>query len=252
MTALTPYLASVRRTRLLDADEERLLVVDVKAGDRHALERLVRANLPFVLKVAKEYRGRGVAFEDLVAEGNLGLLEAAPRYEPARGTRFVTYAMWWIRKRMLCALDLQARTVRVPGQFWSCRSKAPGKRPQPLIEVRLGPDGTPIVERLRDFSALDAERDLVHREALHRVRSAVASLNDQERRVLDHRFGLQGEAPLTLRETGEQLRLSRERVRQLEQRAIARLKRALHHGYPRAHVLRAAPPSRPPSSEVAV
>jgi RNA polymerase primary sigma factor len=249
MTALTPYLASVRRTRLLDADEERLLVVEVKAGDRLALERLVRANLPFVLKVAKEYRGRGVAFEDLVAEGNLGLLEAAPRYDPARGTRFVTYAMWWIRKRMLCALELQSRMVRVPAQLWR---RAPEKQAPPPIEVRLGGRDESLVDRLRDASALHAERDLVHREALHRVRSAVARLNDQERRVLDHRFGLQGDPPLTLRETGEQLRLSRERVRQLEQRAIARLKRVLHHGYPRAHVLRAAPSSRPASSEVAV
>jgi RNA polymerase primary sigma factor len=238
---------------LLEPEEERVLLQAARAGDRRALEYLLRANRPYVLKVAGDYRGRGVAFEDLVAEGNLGLLEAAPRYEPARGTRFLTYATWWIRKRMLAALDGQARTVRVPGRFWPSRGK-PGVRPAPAVEIRLhGPDGAPIVEHLRDPGALHAEQALVHGESLRRMCSAVARLSAQERCVLDHRFGLRGEEPRTLQETGAHLRLSRERVRQVEQQAIARLKRALDPRYPRPHVRPRAPaPARPAASDVAV
>ena len=107
----------------------------------------------------------------------------------------------------------------------------------------MGPDGTHVVDRWRDPAARHAEKDLVHRETLRRVVWAVARLSEQERRVLDHRFGLRGQSPLTLRETGEQLCLSRERVRQLEAQAIARLKRRLEHRYPRLHVAPARPPA---------
>lgn len=229
---LTPYLASLRRTRLLDPLEERALAAAARAGDPSALERLVRANLPFVLKVAKQYRGRGVPFEDLVAEGNLGLLEAAPRYDGERGIRFITYAMWWIRKRILHALETQARTVRVPGQPWECRRNGAGEKPVRTVEVPL--------ERLPDASVPHAESDLVHREAVRRVRAAVAALSAQQRRVLQHRFGLGEHEPLTLRETGERLRVSRERVRQIEEQAIARLRRCLRY-----------PPARDPAADAA-
>jgi len=238
---------------VLEPEEERVLLDAVRAGDRSALERLVRANRPYVLRLARAYRGRGVAFEDLVAEGNLGLLEAAPRYAPARGTRFLTYATWWIRKRMLAALDGQARTVRVPGRFWPSRWKG-GMRPPPAVDLPLhGLEGAPVVERLRDPAALHAEQDLLHRESLSRMQAAVARLSAQERCVLDHRFGLQGDAPRTLQETGVHLRISRERVRQVEQQAIARLKRALDPRYPRRHVRPLAPaPARPPAPELPV
>lgn len=228
--------------------EERAVLEDALAGDRRALDRLVRAHLPYVRKVAGEFRGRGVAYEDLVAEGSVGLLEAVPRYTPAHGTRFITYATWWIRKRILAAMEGQARSVRVPGLFWPSRWKA-RTRPAAAVEIRLhGPDGAPLVEYLRDPRAVHAEEDLVHRESLHRMRSAVARLSAQERCVLDHRFGLRGEEPRTLQETGAHLRLSRERVRQVEQQAIARLKRALDPRYPRPHVRPASAPRPGPAA----
>ncbi len=232
---------------------EAQLLEHARAGDRRALDRLLRAHLPYVRKVAGEYRGRGVAYEDLVAEGSVGLLEAVPRYAPTHGTRFITYATWWIRKRILAAMDDQARTVRVPGQFWPSRWKA-GCRPAPAVEIRLhGPDGAPVVECLRDPRAVHAEEDLVHRESLRRMRSAVARLSAQERCVLDHRFGLAGEEPRTLQETGTRLQLSRERVRQVEQQAIARLKRTLDPRYPRPHVRpTSAPRPGPAASDLAL
>jgi RNA polymerase sigma factor (sigma-70 family) len=122
------------------------------------------------------------------------------------------------------------------------------------VEIRLqGRDGAPVVERLRDPAAPHAEDDLVHRESLRRMRSAVARLSAQERCVLDHRFGLGGEEPRTLQETGVHLQLSRERVRQVEQQAIARLKRALDPRYPRPHVrTAAAAPACPPAPDLAL
>lgn len=199
MDTLGPLLSACHGTPLPTPADEARLAARARAGDPQALDRLVRSNLPFVVKVAKGYRHLGVPFEDLVAEGSLGLLESVRRFDPARGVRFVTYATWWVRKHVLAALDAQGRA----------RAAAP------------------VLDGLADPRAPHPARALIERETSARMARAMASLTDQERRVLDHRFGLGGEPPLTLRETGERMRVSRERVRQIERRAVDTLRRRL-------------------------
>jgi RNA polymerase primary sigma factor len=198
---------------LLTRAEEGALARGIQTGCARCLDALVRSNLPFVLKVARQYRGRGVLMEDLVAEGNLGLLEAARRFDPGRGTKFITYAMWWIRKRILQAFHDRA----------------------PLPGIHLSLDWAPdhhasLLDRLPDPAAVHPELALLGRADRQVVRAALARLTHRERHVLSLRYGLDGEAALTLKEAGERVRLSRERIRQIETRALGRLARMLRPG----------------------
>jgi RNA polymerase sigma factor (sigma-70 family) len=183
---------------------------------------LVRNNLGFVAWIARDYRHRGVPFEDLVAEGNLGLLEAAQRYDVNRGTKFTTYAAWWIRKTIRVALD-GAPVVRRP-------SLASGGA-RPLRAVGLD-DPAGVGARLADERSPDPESHLLDDETARRVRAAIVDLPPLERAVLEHRFGLEDRPLLSLRETGAALGLCGERVRQIERRSLDRMRRVLvrnHH-----------------------
>ena len=189
---------------------------------------LVRDNLSFVVWIARSYRNRGVALNELVACGNLGLLEAARRFDPKRGTKFTTYASWWIRKAMLLALGSEAiRTVS-------------------LDEPPTRTDGStePRSARIADRSLPDPEAALLDDEATERVRAAVVRLPALGRRVLAHRFGLADQPVLSLRETGAALGICGERVRQIERRSLEELRRALlrtpHHLRPAVRPMRSA------------
>jgi RNA polymerase sigma factor (sigma-70 family) len=171
---------------------------------------LVRDNLSFVVWIARAYRHRGVPFDELVARGNLGLLEAARRFDPERGTKFTTYASWWIRKAILLARGPEAsRTVS-------------------LDEPVTDESGEPRSARIPDRSLPDPERALLDDEATERVRAAVVRLPPLGRTVLAHRFGLEDQPVLSLRETGAALGICGERVRQIERRSLEELRRALH------------------------
>ena len=226
--SLSRYLVEVRRAPFLTTEEEAMLT-ESGSRDVHSLDRLVSSNLPFVIKVAKDYRNRGVPFEDLISEGNLGLMEAALRYDRGHGTKFITYAMWWIRKHILQALEDQSRIVRVPGSTWESRRRA-RRRPVALptelsLEDTTSSTTLPLAERLADARFTGADHRLVSRENAGFLAGALGELSAHERRVLRHRFGLEGETELTLRETGERLGISRERVRQVEVKALERLRR---------------------------
>ena len=179
---------------------------------------LAARNLGFVTWIARDYRHCGVAFEDLVAEGYLGLLEAARRFDPERGIKFTTYAAWWIRKVILSALDA-APVVRRP--------PTDARRTLSLdAPLAHGPD-EPFIARLADRRVPDPEAALLDEEAGRRVRAAIGSLPPLERTVLEHRFGLEDRPSLSLRETGLALGLCGERVRQIERRSLDRVRRAL-------------------------
>ena len=187
---------------------------------------LVRNNLSFVVWIARTYRHRGVAFDELVAQGNLGLLEAARRFDPARGAKFTTYASWWIRKAILIALAPGVvRTVSLDDH-----------PPESPTEARSA--------RIADRGALDPEAVLLDGEAMRLVRAAVVDLPRLDRTVLEHRFGLEDRPVLSLRETGAALGLCGERVRQIERRSLDHLRRALrrtpHHLRPTVKPMRSA------------
>jgi RNA polymerase primary sigma factor len=253
---LTQYLSRVRDGRLLNAGEERDLSRRAHGGDREARRRLIESNLRLVISIAKKYRGRGVPFEDLIQEGNGGLIRAVEKFDPELGNRFSTYATWWIRQAVTRAIADQARTVRLPAHVVDSLYRL--RRAESSLSVELGRDATEEelarrlekgpeeTRRLREvgqpISSMNARLgdeegsevgDLLpdERSADDYVRvevgqweqtlaEAVRSLPEREAKVLEMRHGLDGSETRTLREVSEVLGISQERARQVEIKAL--------------------------------
>lgn len=254
---LTQYLGRIRDSRLLDAAEERDLGRRVRAGDGKARRRLIESNLRLVISIAKKYRGRGVPFEDLIQEGNAGLIRAVEKFDPEMGNRFSTYATWWIRQAVTRAVADQGRTVRLPAHVVDSLYRL--RRAENALSIELGRDATEeeIAERLgtrpdeahrlrevaQPISSINARmggdeegsemgdllpdeksgEDYVRVEAGQwelALVEAVRSLPEREARVLEMRHGLDGEEIRTLREVSELLGISQERARQVEIKAL--------------------------------
>jgi RNA polymerase primary sigma factor len=253
---LTQYLGRVRGGRLLDADEEKVLARRVRGGDMRARQKLIESNLRLVISIAKKYRGRGVAFEDLIQEGNAGLIRAVEKFDPEMGNRFSTYATWWIRQAVTRAVADHARTVRLPAHVVDALYRL--RRAENALSIELGRDATEeeLVERLgvkpeearrlREVSQpissinakINADEASEFGELLPDERSgddyarvevgqwelalveAVRSLPEREARIIEMRHGLDGNETLTLREVSEELGISQERARQVEIKAL--------------------------------
>jgi RNA polymerase sigma factor (sigma-70 family) len=257
------YLADIAKVPLLTPEEEQELARRVQAGDAEAERRLTEANLRLVVRVARRYLNRGLSLLDLIEEGNLGLLRAVKKFQPGRGTRFSTYAVWWIRQSLARALANQARTIRLPvhielllGRFAKKKvelTQALGRLPTteeiaqaldyPVEEIEhiermsqrtvsldapVGPGGSGSVEDVvKDAAPLpDARLGAVLR-AREDLAGVLRDLPDAERSVLGWRFGLTGEEPMTLEAIGRKLGVTRERVRQIESAALDRLRRLM-------------------------
>jgi RNA polymerase sigma factor (sigma-70 family) len=257
------YLAEISRIPLLSREEEQVLAARVRAGDAPAKQRMVEANLRLVVQIARRYLNRGLPLPDLIEEGNLGLIRAVEKFDPDRGTRFSTYATWWIRQAVVRALANQARTIRLPvhvemllarymrehrrlTQVLGC---PPGtaelaaalgiseQEVEELEEVRQQPVSldTPVGgERHSTLGDMIADRAADPADSfasLFRDRSELVSVLDDlaanERTVLRRRFGLEGDPPETLEAIGQRLKLSRERVRQIESAGIRKLRALL-------------------------
>jgi RNA polymerase primary sigma factor len=253
---LTQYLGRVRGGRLLDAGEEKTLARRVRGGDMKARQKLIESNLRLVISIAKKYRGRGVPFEDLIQEGNAGLIRAVEKFDPEMGNRFSTYATWWIRQAVTRAVADHARTVRLPAHVVDALYRL--RRAENALSIELGRDATEeeLVERLgvkpeearrlREVSQpissinakINAEEGSEFGELLPDERSgddyarvevgqwelalveAVRSLPEREARIIEMRHGLDGSETLTLREVSEELGISQERARQVEIKAL--------------------------------
>jgi RNA polymerase sigma factor (sigma-70 family) len=257
------YLAEISRIPLLTRDEEQELARRVRASDEAAKQRMIEANLRLVVQIARRYLNRGLPLPDLIEEGNLGLLRAVEKFEPERGTRFSTYATWWIRQAVTRALANQARTIRLPvhvevlltrylreqQRLTQRLGRAPTtaelaqalgtseREIAELEEVRQHPvslDAPAGAESTATLGDLIADRAAVRSDTLaelFRDRADLVSVLDDlaanERTVLRRRFGLEGDAPETLEAIGRRLGLSRERVRQLEGSGLRKLRALL-------------------------
>src|SRR4051812_5191186 len=254
---LTQYLGKIRGGRLLNAAEERNLSRRAREGDKEARKRLIEKNLRLVISIAKKYRGRGVLFEDLIQEGNAGLIKAVERFDPALGNRFSTYATWWIRQAVTRAIADHARTVRLPSHVVDSLFRL--RRAENELSIELGREATEEelatrlgikrneVRRLREVSqpigSINASvgtteesaemGDLLPDERVDddyrlvevgqwegTLHEAVRSLPEREARILRMRHGLDGSKIRTLREVSEELGISQERARQVEIKAL--------------------------------
>jgi len=250
------YLNEIGLVPLLDAEGERALALRVRAGDAEARRQMIEANLRLVVTVARGYVGRGVALLDLIEEGNLGLIRAVEKFEPERRLRFSTYAMWWIRQAVQHALMHQGRTVRVPvhvlrefaqvlrarRQFTAQRGRTPtieelaaavGKPAPEVAELfcvteRISSLDAPVSDNddraLLDHLVIEAAAPLLDDVPASRLGAWIAQLPERQRYVLERRYGLNDHGVQTLAEIAEELGLTRERVRQIQSEALARLR----------------------------
>ena len=258
--SLDKYLQEIGKVDLLTADEEVVLAKRIREGDQLALEKLTKANLRFVVSVAKQYQNQGLSLGDLINEGNLGLIKAAQRFDETRGFKFISYAVWWIRQSILQALAEQSRIVRLPlnrvgslnkiSKTFSELEQKFEREPSPeeLAEV-LEVSASEVVDTMKisgrhvsmdapfvqgeENSLLDVlENDgdekpddgLMNDSLRKEVQRALSTLTSREADVITLYFGLNGEHAMTLEEIGEKFNLTRERVRQIKEKAIRRLR----------------------------
>ena len=263
--ALQAYLRAISKLPRLTAEEEHELGRRIQQdGDQNALRRLVEGNLRFVVSYAKRYRGLGVSFLDLIHEGNLGLMEAARRFDPHRNVKFITYAVWWIRQALTHALSMQTRAFSVPQKLSGAAARLNREVAELTDQLERTPTSSEIaadmemteadVAALLRFAARDVslsdraagqgdngpelgdliesasptlEDDLVRQSLVERVRAALRELDEREREIVSLRFGLDRDGEMrTLQEIGDAMHLSRERIRQIEARAKDKLRRS--------------------------
>ena len=259
--ALEKYLQEIGREELLTVEEEVELAQKIHKGDKRALERLVRANLRFVVSVAKQYQNQGLSLPDLINEGNLGLIRAAEKFDETRGFKFISYAVWWIRQSILQALAEQSRIVRLPlNQSGSLNKinkmqqkfEQEYERRPSIEEIAEGIDlpeekvedamksntrhisvdapfsadeeSNTLLDVLEDTTTPDADNALVTESLRAEITKALSILKERERQIVEASYGIGAGGEMTLEEIGAKYGLSRERVRQIKEKAIRRLR----------------------------
>src|SRR5512136_2357424 len=258
--SLEKYLQEIGEVPLLTPEEEIKLARRIRRGDQIALEQLTKANLRFVVSVAKQYQNQGLSLGDLINEGNLGLIKAAKRFDETRGYKFISYAVWWIRQSILQALAEQSRVVRLPlnrvgalnkiGKAFSNLEQEYEREPSAsdiAQELEMTPyevsdtlkisgkhlsldapfnqgDDNRLLDVIEDDQQQPPDDVLLNESLRIEVQRALTTLSDREAEVIKLYFGLDREHPLTLEEIGERFSLTRERVRQIKEKAIRRLR----------------------------
>jgi RNA polymerase primary sigma factor len=257
--SLDKYLQEIGKVELITPEDEVVLARRIRGGDRDALAKLVKANLRFVVSVAKQYQNQGMSLPDLINEGNLGLMKAAQRFDETRGFKFISYAVWWIRQAILQALAEQARIVRLPVNKIGSINRINRAFSRLEQEFEREPSSQEIADMLEMASdevkealktngrtvSMDApisseednnmydvmqatdtpspDRNLINESLAYEIERALSTLSPRESKVLKLYFGISMKHPFTLEEIGEELGLTRERVRQIKEKAIKRI-----------------------------
>jgi len=259
--SLDKYLQEIGREELITAEEEVILAKKIQDGDERSLEKLTRANLRFVVSVAKQYQNQGLSLPDLINEGNLGLIKAAKRFDPTRGFKFISYAVWWIRQSILQALAEQSRIVRLPlnqvgslnklNKTFSRLEQEYEREPLPeelseILDLPMdkvkdtmqlsgkhvsvdapfanGDDNNSLLDVLVNHDSPRADSMLIKESLKREIERSLSTLSEREKEVIKLFFGLDVPHPLTLEEIGAKFDLTRERVRQIKEKAIRRLR----------------------------
>ena len=257
--SLDKYLQEIGHEELISAEEEVELARRIKTGDRKALEKLTKANLRFVVSVAKQYQNQGLSLPDLINEGNIGLLKAAGKFDETRGFKFISYAVWWIRQSIPQAIAEQGRVVRLPlNQVGSVnrinkvlskfeqenerrpsvdeiadKTDLPHEKIEDVLKVNTRQvsvdapmadgDGTSMIDFMQSDSDSSTDEELLKESLRAEIASALSVLNDRERNVIEAFYGI-NQPECTMEEIGKKYGLTRERVRQIREKAIRRLK----------------------------
>ncbi|MEQ9288041.1 MAG: RNA polymerase sigma factor RpoD/SigA [Cyclobacteriaceae bacterium] len=260
--SLDKYFQEIGRVELLDPDQEVELACRIRQGDQMALERLTKANLRFVVSVAKQYQNKGLPLSDLISEGNLGLIKAAKRFDETRGFKFISYAVWWIRQSILQALAEQSRIVRLPLNRVGFLSKiarafsdleqknerepsadelaenlamsiedvtqslmSSGRHVSMDAPFQSGEEGS-LLDVMENVNEKDPDEKLIKDSLKNEIKRALACLTHRESQILSFYYGLENQQAYTLEEIGDIFELTRERVRQIKEKAIRRLRHA--------------------------
>jgi len=259
-TSLKHYLNSISAYKPLTKPQEYALGERIQAGDKEALNTLVLCNLKFVVSIANRYRNTGLPIADLINQGNLGLVEAAKRFDHTKDVKFISYAVWWIRQSIIQALAEQSGTVKLPIKQAGILYKINGAKEKLNKKLNREPTARELSEHLNideedienvlrvsrnylsleapikdgedrsfidmlDSGSMDIEEDIISKTLKSALDNIVDELDERESQIVSWRFGLDGEAPKTLEEIGDLMEISRERVRQLETRALAKLRK---------------------------
>lgn len=261
---LSMYLEEINKVPMLSYEEEYELALKAKAGDKRARERIINANLRFVVSVAKKFKGQGLPLSDLINEGNIGLITAIDKFEPEKGYHFISYAVWWIRQSIMKAISEKGRAVRLPlnraNELVTIQKASRAlmdkmNTTEPSIEdlaEATGIDCETIKDLLKvssevvsfdspikknddsdstfgDFiedESKGPEDQVVDSSLKNDVRSLLSVLSDKEKKIIEMRYGLDGNKPMSLKEIGDSYSLTKERIRQIEKRALEKLKAA--------------------------
>ena len=270
--SIEKYLQEIGKEDLLTADQEVDLAQRIRQGDQEALERLTKANLRFVVSVAKQYQNQGLSLNDLINEGNLGLIKAALRFDETRGFKFISYAVWWIRQSILQGLAEHSRIVRLPANKVGALNKLKQTFSQLEQEFEREPTAEEVAEVMeissdevgeyiktggrhisldapigaeeegnmmnimRDKDSKSPESGLISDSLKKEVKRILNALSPRESTILSHFFGLNGNDYLSFEEIGQKLNLSRERVRQLKEKAIKKLRKGSHNKLLKAYL----------------
>jgi RNA polymerase primary sigma factor len=255
--SISKYLKDVRKIDMITADEEAVLAKLVAEGDQRATDKLVKSNLRFVISVAKEYQNQGVPLSDLISEGNFGLIKAASRFDPTKGFRFISYAVWWIKQSIIQSLNDHARTVRLPVNVTNNVSKL--KKEMAKFEQEFGrkatandslydnkgnkldlslllhptcsslndkinEDGDEVMDVIADDSFARPDEDIYTDEVLRsELKDTLSVLSERERKIIEMYFGMDGSS-MTLEQIGDEYSLTKERIRQIKEKALRKLK----------------------------
>jgi len=258
---LKHYLKEISKFPTLTEEQEKKIGQRIRQKDKEALQSLIKANLKFVVSYVKKYRGMGLSMLDLINEGNIGLIEAAKRFDPSRNVRFISYAVWWIRQAIIHALSQYSHIYNIPQKLSDQISMM--KKRTAELKAELGRDPTrdeiakamrisaadvedlelieernvslsdkcydedfEIEDRISDGESESVEYQIIKASAQHQIRDMLSVLDEKEATVLKLRFGLDDDRPMTLQEIGDRLHLTRERIRQIEQKAMRKLGRS--------------------------